>query len=154
MKTRNLSQWNQTVAFIAWAAFATSFFLRSYGDAPGYICAVMHGMFWSAAMHGNWASIHYLLLTLPNLMMLASPFLMFRLGKYARGLSWLRYSTFAALILVWSFVIRLLISKNGSDLRVGAFIWAASFLILWASAILPHKRLVQTGDLNQGTSIA
>jgi hypothetical protein len=150
MKTQSTPHWNRTLAFVAWTAFVVSFFLPSYGDSRGYQCAVMHGFFWSGAMQGNWTSIHYLLLTLPNLLMLASPFLMFRFGRYARGLSWQRYSTFASSILVWSFLIMLLAHKDGNDLRVGAFVWAASFVILWASSILPHKSLVESGGLKHG----
>jgi hypothetical protein len=150
MKTQNTSHWNRTLALVAWAAFAVSFFLPSYAAYQGWQCAIMHGIIWSGAMQGQWASIHYLLLTLPNLLMLASPFLMFRFG----GLSWLRYSTFASSILVWSFLILLLVHEDGKELRVGAFVWASSFVIFWASSILPHKSLVEAGGLKHGTLCA
>jgi hypothetical protein len=156
MKTQNTSRWIRTLAFVAWAAFVVSFFLPSYADLGGYQCAVMHGYFWQGAMQGNWGAVHYLLLTLPNLLMLASPFLIFRFRGYARSLSWLRYATFAALILVWSFLILIMFyaNKDGSNLRVGAFVWASSFVILWSSLILPHKGLVEAGGLKHGTLCA
>ena len=153
MKTQERSHWNSPLALIAWAAFVISFFLPSYGEGRGYQCAIMQGSCWSGVMEGNWESIHYELLTLPNLLMLASPLLMFRFGGYARGLRWLRYSTFAASMLVWSFLI-LLLAHQDHDLRVGAFVWASSFVLLWASSILPHKILGETGDLKHATFCA
>jgi hypothetical protein len=136
---------------LAWAAFVVSFFLPSYADNRGWQCAIMHSVFWSGATQGNWGSIHYLLLTLPNLLMLVSPFLLLRCGGYARCMSWVRYSTFAASILVWSFLILLLANQDGRDLRVGAFVWATSFVILWFSVILPRSSRIETGALKHGT---
>src|SRR3954470_1290776 len=78
MKTKNASDWNHTLVVIAWAAFLISFFLPSYAEGRGYQCAALHSFFWSGAMEGNWGSIHYLLLTLANLLMLISPFLLLR----------------------------------------------------------------------------
>ena len=144
VKTQNTSHWNRTLALVAWAAFVVSLCLPSYGECRGYLCAIMHGLFWSGAVQGNWTCIHYLILTLPNLLMLASPFLMFRFGGHARCLSWLRYSTFAASALVWSFLIFVLTTKDGNNLRVGAFAWATSFVLLWVSVMLPRKSLVET----------
>jgi hypothetical protein len=150
MKTQNTPHWHLALALAAWTAFGVCFFLPSYGDNLGYQCAAMQGFFWGGAMQGNWTSIHYLLLTLPNLLMLTSPFLMLRFGGYARGLSWLRYSAFASSILVWSFLILLLVSNDGKDLRVGAYVWASSFVVLWASSVLPHKGLFESGGLKHG----
>ena len=150
MKTQNTSHWNCPLAVIAWAAFVISFFLTSYAEGRGYQCAVMHSVFWSGATQGNWGSIHYLLLTLPNLLMLVSPFLLLHCGGYARCLSWLRYSTFAASILVWSFLILLLADQDGQELRVGAFVWATSFVLLWLSVILPRSSRIETGTMKYG----
>jgi hypothetical protein len=154
MKIRNASRWNCPLAVIAWAAFVISFFLPSYAEGRGYQCAVMHSVFWSGAMQGNWGSIHYLLLTLPNLLMLASPFLLLRFGEYVRCLSWLRYSTFAASILVWLFLILLLADVGGSDLRIGAYVWASSFVFLLLSLILLPSSAIETRTLKHGTLCA
>lgn len=142
------SHWNRPLALIAWTTFVISFFLPSYGDGLGYQCATMHGFFWSGVLEGNWASIHYELLTLPNLLMLASPFLLIRFGG-GRALSWLRYSTFAATALVWSFLILLLANGAGGELKVGAFAWATSFVVLWVSSVLQGKVVGEAGELKQ-----
>lgn len=148
MKTQNTSHWNRSLAVIAWAAFVISFVLPSYAKGRGYLCAVMHGFVWSGAMEGNWLAIHYLLLTLPNLLMLASPFLLLRFGGTARRLIWLRYATFSASILVWSFLILLLAKENDRELRVGAYVWATSFVLLWLSVILPRNSIIEPKTLN------
>ena len=148
MKAQDTSHWNRSLAVIAWAAFVISFFLPSYAKGRGYLCAVMHGFVWSGAMEGNWLAIHYLLLTLPNLLMLASPFLLLRFGAYARRLIWLRYSTFSAAIMVWSFLILLIANEGGPDLRVGAYVWAASFVLLWLSVLLPRSSTIEPKTLN------
>jgi len=135
-------------------AFAISFALPTYAEGRGWQCAFMHSYFWSGAMQGKWGCIHYLLLTLPNLLMLASPFLLFRLGGDARGLSWLRYSTFAASCLVWSFLILLLADGSGSDLRIGAFMWATSFTLLGLSLMLPPNNGIETVTLRHETFCA
>lgn len=137
MKTQSTSLWNAALAVVAWASFVISIFLPSYADGRGYHCAVLHSAFWQGAMQGSWGAIHYLLLTLPNLLMLASPYLLLRFHEYPRRLSWLRYSTFSSLLLVWSFLILLLADAGGSDLRIGAYVWASAFVFLWLSVVLP-----------------
>ena len=151
MKTKNASDWNHTLVVIAWAAFLISFFLPSYAEGRGYQCAALHSFFWSGAMEGNWGSIHYLLLTLANLLMLISPFLLLRCREYGRCLSRLRYSAFAASILVWSFLILLLADAGGSDLRIGAYVWAGSFVLLWLSVVLPRSSTIESKPLQYGT---
>jgi hypothetical protein len=151
---QNAPHWNRPLAVVAWAAFVISFFLPACAEWRGYECAIMHSVFWSGAMHGNWLSIHYLLLTLPNLLMLASPFLLLRCGGYARCLSWLRYSSFGASILVWSFLILVLAYNEGQALRAGAYIWATSFTLLWLGVILPHKSALEISGLKHGTLCA
>jgi hypothetical protein len=148
MSPQNTSHWNRWLALIAWAAFVISFFLPSYAKGMGYQRAVMHGVFWAGAMEGNWLAIHYLLLTLPNLLMLASPVLLFRFGGTGRCLSWLFYSTFSAWILVWSFLILLLAYQDGrQDLQIGAYLWATSFVLLWLSVLLPRISSIEPKTL-------
>jgi len=139
---------------MAWAAFVISFFLPSYAEGRGYQCAVLHSAFWPGAMQGNWGSIHYLLLTFPNFLMLASAFLLFRFGASTRWMSCLRYSTFSASLLVWSFLILLFADAGGSDLRIGAYIWATSFVLLWLGVILPRSSTIQPPTLNYGALCA
>ena len=148
MKPQNTLHGNRSLAVIAWAAFVISFFLPSYAKGLGYLCAVMHSVVWPGAMEGNWMAIHYLLLTFPNLLMLASPFLLLRFGGNAGCPSWLRYTTLVASILVWSFLILLIANQAGRDLRAGAYVWATSFVLLWLSVILPRGSTIEPKPLN------
>jgi hypothetical protein len=141
MKTQNTSHWNRTLAAAAWAAFVVSLFLPSYIALRGWECAI--SVLWSGATQGNWG----LLLTLANLLMLVSPFLLLRCGGHARCLRWLRYSAFAASVLVWSFIAPTLANQHGRDLRLGALVWAASFVLLWLSMTLPGGSTVQSKSL-------
>jgi len=148
MKPQTSSHWNRSLAVIAWAAFVISFFLPSYAKGRGYQCAMMHGVFWAGAMEGNWLAIHYLLLTLPNLLMLASAYLLLRFGGNSDCPIWLPYTTFAASILVWSFLILLIANQAGRDIRVGAYVWATSFVLLWLSVFLARSNTTEPKTLN------
>lgn len=135
LKIQHASDWNRPLAFVAWALFAVSFLMPSYAALPGYQCALAQTLFWSQAIRGEWSAIHYLLLTLPNLLMIASPFLLRRFTRDPRSLWWVRYSSFAATGLVWSFLVLLLAHEERADLRVGSYVWAASFSFFSASTI-------------------
>jgi hypothetical protein len=133
-KKANTSHWNRPLAITAWAIFIISFFLPSYGRFRGWQCAVLHQYFWPNAMLGNLGCIHYLLLTLANLLMLASPFLLTRFSQDTQQLKRLHHLMFGAAILVWSFVLELLVQKDG-DLRVGCYVWSLSFALLYLSVL-------------------
>ena len=123
--------------------FLVSFFLPSYDEAPGWICAILQRDFWWGAKHGDWHSIHYELLTLANLIMLASPLLVFRFEGNLRALSWSRHLTLSASLLVWSFIGLLLASKDGVYLNFGCYVWGVSFVLLHLSALWrPSERRV------------
>lgn len=151
MKIPTSSRWVLPFSIAAWAAFVVSFFLPSFADYRGWQCAIAHGSFWSEATRGDWASIHYLLLTLPNLLMLASPWVLLRSGGSVRGLRWFRYSTFTASLLVASFLALVFFDDGGGELRVGAFVWATSFVLLWLSVILPNRKSLEPEVLKYGT---
>ena len=133
--------WNRPLAFAAWMIFMISFFLPSYcyetgwdlKQLWGYQCATLQGFFWSKVMWGDWISIHYELLTLANLVMLASPFCF--LWRRGISLKSCRCASLAALVLVWSFLLLLLLQEGGHNLRVGCYVWASSFLMLHLSTI-------------------
>ncbi len=154
MKTQYTLDWNRPFAFAAWALFAVSFLLPSYGEMRGYQCAALHAVFWSQAIHGHWPSIHYLLLTLPNVLMLASPWLLSRSLRDARSVRWVCSLTLIAAALVWSFLALLLAYGDGANLRVGSYIWASSFVLLSTATILRQSRSPERSGLNYGTLCA
>ncbi len=131
----NPPQWNRPVAFAAWALFVVSFFLPSYADGYGYACAVIPVYYWSEALRGNSGAIHIELLTLANVLMLVSPWLLFRFCGTVSRMKWMRWLTFVALILVWSFVIRLLVDGGGKELKFGCYVWSFSFALLFYATL-------------------
>jgi hypothetical protein len=132
-----LPQWNKRAAFFAWTVFAISFFLPSYGDSSGYVCALLQNFYWPNAIGGKSGAIHYELLTLSNVLMLASPFALFRLCGTAQRMKWMRWLIFSSTVLVWSFVIRLLADEGGANIKIGCYIWSFSFALLYLS-VLPQ----------------
>jgi hypothetical protein len=90
--------------------------------------------------HARWATIHLALLTLANLLMIASVFWLPRFSGNALSLKWLRGLSFAALALVWSYIGLGLHDGGGSSLRVGCYVWCGSFLLLCLSTFpLPER---------------
>ena len=130
-KKIDAENWNRPLAWTAWILFAISFFIPAYADMLGWRCAGMSAtaVTWAEFWHGNWPTIHLASLTLANLLMIASPFLLPRFSQNKRLLKWLRFSSFAALILVWSYVLLLLINADGKDLKIGCYVWSSSFLL-------------------------
>ena len=43
---------------------------------------------------------------------------------------------------------------GGQDLRVGAYLWATSFGLLWLSVALPYRRTIEPKTLKHGTLCA
>ena len=138
------NQWNQPLAWMAWALFTASFFLPSYDNGWGWQCAGLAAtaVNWQDFWH-NWMNIHLASLTLANLLMLASPFLLFRFSHNLRLLNWWRGFSLFASTLVWSFILLLLTHADRTDLRFGCFVWGMSFLLLTLSVFRIHFRKPQ-----------
>lgn len=134
MKTN--SRWNRPLTFTAWALYLVSFFLPSYTTMHGWQCALMQGAFWHGTLQGDFLSIHYQVLVLANLLMLASPFLFTKLSKTAQQVQWLHHLTLGASILVWAFVAQLLARQDLTGIKVGCLVWAISFTVLYFAALL------------------
>ena len=137
-KKIDAENWNRPLAWSAWALFVASFFLPALGDdAPGWKCAGISAtaVFWPEFWHGNWGTIHLASLTLANLLMIVSPFLLPQFSQNKHFLKWLRYSSFAALVLVWSYVLLGIAYGGGKDLKVGCYVWSSSFLLLCLSTL-------------------
>ena len=139
MKTQNAFIWNRLLAVAAWTVFAISFVLPSYQTMRGYQCASCQAFFWPRAIHGDMASVHYLLLTVfPNLLMISSTMLLWRLVPDAHWLKLLRFSTITALVLIGSFLLLLYPKGMLPYLGVGSFAWAGSFVLLFLATIVPR----------------
>lgn len=137
---------NWRFAIAAWTVFGVSFFLPSYSDGYfslwGWQCATSQSFIWGVGKL-NWVDVHYELLTFANLVMLASPPLLFWFGRNACILRWTRALTLVSLILVWSFIALFFIHEEWRDLRVGCFVWGASFALLLLSTIGTCRKHLQ-----------
>jgi hypothetical protein len=132
--------WNRPLAWAAWGTFITSFFLPAYESCPGWLCAKFSVLAFQDTSN-SWGEIHLALLTLANLLMIASIFWLPRVSGNALSLKWLRGSTFAALALVWSYIGLWLHYDGSSSLRVGCYLWCGSFLLLCLSTFpLPERK--------------
>ena len=140
--------WNRPLARAAWALFVISFFLPAYGSGRGWQCAWLSADsfisrdFW----HGNEGFLsgdyHLALLTLANVLMIGSPFLLVYFSQKAAFRKWFGFSSFVASALVWSFIVRLLMDPAGNDVRFGCFIWGFAFLPLCLSMLpLWHRKI-------------
>jgi hypothetical protein len=129
--------WNRPLAWVAWVMFVVSFFLPALMDGYGWQCAglAVSAITWPDTRQGNWMDIHLASLTLTNLLMIASPFLLMRFSSNLCFMKWWRGLNFSAVILVWSFIVLLLLNADGKDLKIGCYIWATSFLLLCLSAL-------------------
>lgn len=141
-KKINAENWNRPLAWIAWFLFVVSFFLPAYANGRGWQCAGLSAtaVSWPDFSLRNWSEIHLVSLTLANLLMFASPFVLSGFSRTANSLKWLRISTFAALVLVWTFLLLLMTHEDGKELKVGCYVWAASFLALFLSISKPRNR--------------
>ncbi len=128
--------WERPFAIAAWTIFAVSFFLPALNQLAGWKTALLHSFFWPQALQGQWPSIHYLLLTFANVLMLASPLLLAWAGRKARFLKAFRWLSLGAAILVWSFIILLFATNNSADLKIGCYLWATSFGLLLLASLL------------------
>ncbi len=137
------ANWNRPLAMVAWTLFAISFFLPSYADGRGWQCAVVVlGYYWADAFKGNWFAIFSVLVGMTNFVALASPLLLTRFGEIPRILKWGRGLALIALLLVWSYIV-LWVIQDGRDLKVGCFVWGASFLLLFLSTFRRRQRRTQ-----------
>ena len=131
-----IRSWNRRLTWAAWVMFVVSFFLPSYMDLPGWKCALFQPGLWDKAIHGHWPSINYELLTLANLLMLASPFLLFRYGGRPCVVRWFHWLNLIAVLLVWAFIGLCLTSESDrAALRIGCYVWGLSFVVLQVAAM-------------------
>jgi hypothetical protein len=124
------------LAIVAWTGFIVSFFLPAYGQMSGWKSAVLQNFFWRQAMQGDTLAVHYLLVTVANLVMLVSPIFIVWGARDFRFVKWLRGLSLAAAVLVWMFIARLLANHNGHDMKIGCYCWAALFVLLCLASLL------------------
>jgi hypothetical protein len=136
-KKVDAENWNRPLAWSAWSLFVVSFFLPAYADGFGWRCAGLSAtaVSWSDFSFRDWFDVHLASLTLANLLMIVSPFLLARFSPNLRFMKWLRVFNFLALALVWSFIVILLTDGARKDLKIGCYVWIASFLLLFLSTL-------------------
>jgi hypothetical protein len=142
--------WNHSLTWFAWILFVASFFLPAYANEWGHTnewgwwCALASANcfvspdFW----RGNGLPYHLGFLTLANVLMIGSPFLLLYFAQKPAFRKWFGVSTFVALALVWSFIFRLLMDPARSDIRFGCFVWGFSFLPLCLSLLPVWRRKI------------
>lgn len=135
--------WNRPLAWSAWILFVISFFLPAdaYGGW-GLQCAWISagGFFSSGFWRGDWGAIYLTSLTLANLIMIASGFLLPRFSQNMRFVKFWRAFSFLALTLAWSYILQLVMSGDGASLKIGCYVWTASFLPLFLSTLKIRNR--------------
>jgi hypothetical protein len=141
-KKIDAGNWIRPLAGTAWILFVISLMLPGYNNGYGWQCAALSASFLysSEFWHGNFGAIYFGLLTLANLMMLASPFLLPRFSHNTHSMKWLRFTNFAALVLVWSYILSFAFSAGGENLRIGCYVWMASFASLFLSTFRIRSR--------------
>ena len=132
--------WNRPLAWMAWCLFVVSFFLPAYANGRGWQCAGVSIMAMPDFQPANWGIVHLESLSLANLLMISSPLFLMYFSRSTRLMNWFRISTFLASVLVWTFVLLLLAHADGKDLKIGCYVWAASFLSLCLSTLKIRSR--------------
>jgi hypothetical protein len=129
---------SRPLAWIAWGSFVLSFFLPACNQLWGWQCAVL------SATSIKW-SVGLALMTPANLFMVASVFFILRFSQKKRAMQWLRFSSLAAFILVWTYVLGLIATGGGPSLKIGCYVWSLSFLMLFLSAFkFPGRKKLST----------
>ena len=128
-------RWNRRLAYGAWGIFAISFFLPAFENGAGWRCAGLSAitLFDRHFFQNNWSGMHLGLLTLANLVMISSPVLIWRRVGESRAWIWIPTAVGGAAVLVWSYLGLFFIFGGWSELRIGAFAWGASFILLCAA---------------------
>jgi hypothetical protein len=134
-KKIEISGWNRPFAWAAWIMFAASFFLPTIHNGWGWQCAGISLTALSWPGPWNWGEAYLASLTLANLLMISSPWLLPLLSRNARSLKWLRLLFFGVLALVWLFILKSVIHDNWKGLLIGCYVWGFSFLSLCLSTI-------------------
>ncbi|HEY1663389.1 MAG TPA: hypothetical protein VGI03_13300 [Verrucomicrobiae bacterium] len=127
--------WNRPLAWTAWIVFVASFFLPAIQNGWGWQCAgiSLTALSWSGPW--NFGEVYLASLTLANLLMIASPWLLVRFSQNSRSLKWLRFSFFGALALVWSYILLLVTHMGQKGVMLGCYLWGFSFLLLCLSTV-------------------
>ena len=136
--------WHSPLTWTTWGLFVISFFLPSCGDLWGWQCAVLSvtSVSWPN-FFTTFGNIYFASLTLANLLMIASPFLLWHFSRKTGSLKWLGCSSLVAMALVWSYVLLAATHGSAKDFKIGCYIWAFSFLPLCLSIFKIHGGLTR-----------
>jgi hypothetical protein len=122
-----------SLGWAAWIIFVTAFFLPAYTNGFGWQCAATSAtcVTWPdfAFSWDKWGTILFFLLTPANVVMAISPFLVTKLSRRSVAFNSLRAANLTAFALVWTYFYFMMNDSGAKDLRIGYYLWTASFLI-------------------------
>ena len=121
----------------AWIVFTVSLFLPAAEDMAGWRCAAA-----CAAMITNlkeWLGVYYFVFTIPNLLMLLSPLIVYRLNRKPHKLKWLNFAALFCALYVSVFGI-INWTSQGFALKIGYYLWLVSFWLLFIGLISMKPR--------------
>lgn len=125
-----------SLGWAAWIIFVIAFFLPAVPGYFGWQCAAISAtcVSWSEFNLKNWGVILLFLMTPANLVMLVSPFFVAKLSRRPLAFKWLRAANLTAFALVWTYLTLMITNSDQvwesfHDLRLGCYLWAASFLM-------------------------
>jgi hypothetical protein len=110
-----------------WILFGVSLFLEAADDMEGWRCAGTCA--WMIAEMTEWKELYYFAFTIPNLLMLFSPVIFFRLVRKGRRSKLINGLAIVCALYVLSFGI-LNWCTTGFQLGVGYYLWLVAFLLL------------------------
>ena len=137
MEFMKMENRNRPLMWAAWGLFVTSFFLTAVNDTKGWECAWLSASVpkwdWQGFSHGDPGAIWMESLTFANLLIVISP--LFLAWPKIDSSKWLRWLSWGAGILVWSYIIGLMAHGAFHQLKSGCYAWGLSFLLLGLSTL-------------------
>ena len=135
-----------TLLFLGWAIFITSFFLPAYTGlmepAPGWGAAYVSLVSIKIDFeYPDPEKIYWFSFTPCNILMLLSPFIVFR-AKKKKYLHWYLISMVAATLLVSSWGVRSIRQIGGGEVLIGYYLWFLSFLLVTISLFIKRPQNV------------
>lgn len=131
----------------AWILFAVSLFLPAVKIATGdkmfgWNCAATCA--WMVADLNGWGEIYYFLFTIPNLLMLFSPLMIYWLKRRDCQIEWLSGVALFCALYVLAFGVVHWFSED-FNLKTGYYLWLISFWLLFLGFICARREIHSMG---------